>query len=83
VACLSALSATTSGRFAGDDKRADISNTFIQPFISYTTPDAWTLSLNTETTYDWEVEEWKILVNVGVSKLVVFGKQPVSLGGTV
>jgi hypothetical protein len=69
--------------FAGDDSRADISTTYIQPFVSYTTPEAWTFSLNTETTYDWEAEEWTIPVNAGVSKLLVFGKQPVSLGGTV
>jgi hypothetical protein len=69
--------------FAGDDDRADISSTFIQPFVSYTTPDAWTFSLNTETTYNWEAEEWTVPVNAGVSKLLVFGKQPVSIGGTV
>ena len=39
--------------FAGDDNRADISTTFLQPFISYTTPSAWTFSLNTESSYDW------------------------------
>ena len=35
---------------AGDDKRADINNTFLQPFISYTTPTAWTYALQTEST---------------------------------
>jgi hypothetical protein len=64
---------------AGDDDRADISNSFIQPFISYTTPDAWTFGVNTETTYNWEAEEWTVPINASVSKLLVFGKQPVSL----
>ena len=64
---------------AGDDDRADISNSFIQPFISYTTPDAWTFGLNTESVYNWEAEEWTVPVNASVSKLLVFGKQPVSL----
>lgn len=36
---------------AGNSDRPDISSTFLQPFISYTTPDAWTFSLNTENTY--------------------------------
>jgi hypothetical protein len=42
--------------FAGDDDRADVSSTFLQPFLSYTTPHAWTFALNTESTYDWESE---------------------------
>lgn len=65
--------------FAGDDNRNDISATFLQPFISYTTPDAWTFALNTESTYDWENESWSVPVNFTVSKLVKFGEQPVSL----
>jgi hypothetical protein len=65
--------------FAGDDDRSDISSTFMQPFFAYTTPTAWTYSLNTETIYDWEGEDWSVPVNVTVSKLTKFGKQPVSL----
>jgi len=39
---------------AGGNSRADINATFVQPFVSYTTPDAVTYTLNTESTYDWE-----------------------------
>ncbi|WP_373504705.1 transporter [Aestuariivirga sp.] len=69
--------------FAGDDDRTDVNATFIQPFLSYTTPDAWTFSLNTETTYNWETEEWTVPVNGIVSKLLTFGTQPVSLAAGV
>ena len=69
--------------FAGKDERADISTTFIQPFVSYTTPKAVTFSFNTESTYDWENEQWSVPINFGVSKLVRIGKQPVSLGATI
>jgi hypothetical protein len=69
--------------FAGDDGRADVNATFMQPFLSYTTPDAWTFSLNTETTYNWETEEWTVPVNGIVSKLVTIGTQPVSLAAGV
>ncbi len=69
--------------FAGDDARADVSSTFLQPFISYTTADAWTFALNTESTYDWESESWSVPVNFMVSKLVKFGEQPVSLGAGI
>jgi hypothetical protein len=69
--------------FAGEDRRADVSASFIQPFITYTTPDAWTFALNTESTYDWEGEAWSVPINASVSKLLKFGSQPVSLGATV
>ncbi|MBB4005658.1 transporter [Aurantimonas endophytica] len=65
--------------FAGEGDRDDVNATFLQPFVSYTTPDAWTFALNTETTYDWEHEAWSVPVNFTVSKLVKFGDQPVSL----
>ena len=63
--------------------RSDISTTFLQPFISYTTKNAWTYSLNTEATYDWEGEDWAVPVNLAVSKLTRIGAQPVSVGAGV
>lgn len=60
------------------DDREEVNSTFIQPFVTFTTPDAWTFSLNTESTYDWNAEQWTVPVNAGVSKLVTLGKQPVS-----
>ncbi|KPK07269.1 MAG: hypothetical protein AMJ64_07095 [Betaproteobacteria bacterium SG8_39] len=69
--------------FAGDDGRADISNTFLQPFVAYTWPSAWTLSAQTESTYNWKTEQWSVPVNVALSKLVRIGKLPVSLQGGV
>ena len=65
--------------FAGDDDRSNISSTFLQPFVSYTTPEAWTFTLNTESTYNWEADEWSVPLNFQVSKLVVIDKQPISL----
>jgi hypothetical protein len=68
---------------AGEDSRNDISSTFIQPFMSYTTKTAWTYSLNTESTYDWKSEQWSVPINSSVSKVTKFGKQLVSIGGGV
>jgi hypothetical protein len=65
--------------YAGDSDRQDISNTFLQPFVAYTWPSAWTVSVQSESTYNWETEQWSVPVNVAVSKLVKFGKLPVSL----
>jgi hypothetical protein len=65
--------------FAGKDDRDDINNTFVQPFAAYTWPSAWTVSFQSETTYNWEIEKWSVPVNVAAAKLVVWGKLPVSL----
>jgi hypothetical protein len=65
--------------FAGDSDRNDISSTFLQPFVSYTTTNAWTFTLNTESSYNWEASEWSIPINFSVSKLVVIDMQPISL----
>jgi hypothetical protein len=35
---------------AGDSDRQDISNTFLQPFAAYTWPNAWTVSVQSEST---------------------------------
>lgn len=65
---------------AGDADRSGVSSTFLQPFLSYTTHDAWTLALNSESTYDWKASEWSAPLNFTVSKLTSFGDQKVSLG---
>lgn len=64
--------------FAGDGDRNDVNSTFLQPFLTYTTANAWTFGLNTESTYDWTGGDWSVPVNVTVAKLVKLGEQPVS-----
>jgi hypothetical protein len=68
---------------AGDSDRADISATFLQPFLTYVTPKQTTFAVNTEATYDWEGRNWSIPLNVNVSQLLKFGNQIVSIGGGV
>ncbi|MGE5295294.1 MAG: transporter [Solirubrobacterales bacterium] len=69
--------------FAGDDDRTDVDRTFLQPFISYITKTKTTISLNTESTYDWEAEEWSVPINMTVSQLLKVGKLPVQIGAGV
>jgi hypothetical protein len=69
--------------FAGDDDRSNVNSTFLQPFIAYTTKDAWTFTLNTESTYNWEAADWSVPINFLVTKLIRIDKQPVSLGAGV
>jgi hypothetical protein len=68
---------------AGTDSRQNISATFLQPFVAYTTPTAWTYGLNTESTYDWKNNQWAVPINATVAKLVKVGGQAVSIGGGV
>lgn len=65
----------------GGSDDTDISSTFVQPFLSYTTASAWTFTINSESTYDWIADEASVPVNAMVAKLTHIGKQPISVGG--
>ena len=67
----------------GGDGGTDISGTFVQPFFSYTTPGAWSYTINSETTYNWLTDEASVPVNLVVSKLTKIAGQPVSIGGGI
>lgn len=64
----------------GDSGRADISSTFLQPFVSYTTTTATSFVVNTESTYDWERHSWSVPINFAVNQLLKIGNQPVQIG---
>lgn len=68
---------------AGDDDRSNISAMFVQPFVAYTTKTHTTFTLNTESTYNWEENEWTVPINAMISQVLKIGKQPISiqLGG--
>ena len=71
--------------FAGTDSRADLSATFLQPFVSYTTKTYTTFGLNTESTYDWENSQWTVPINLTVAQLLKIGGMPMQFqaGGRV
>jgi len=70
--------------FAGnDDVVKDISQTFIQPFVSYSTDKGLTFSMLTESTYDWENEQWTVPIILVANQLDKFGGQMVSYGGGI
>ncbi len=64
---------------SGDDDRSDVSATFLQPFVTYTTKTHTTWGMNTESSYDWEAEEWTVPIHLTVSQMMKFGKQPINL----
>jgi hypothetical protein len=65
----------------GDAEDGDISATFVQPFVNYTTRNATSFVLNTESTYDWEAEQWSVPINAQVLQLVKLGGQRLQVGG--
>ncbi len=66
-----------------DNGRPDINATFLQPFVSYTTPKAVSITLNSESTYNWESEQWSVPINFTATKVSRIGKQMISWGGGV
>lgn len=68
---------------AGKDSRADISATFMQPFMSYITKTKTTFGLSIESTYDWENKQWSVPINFTVNQLMKVGKQIFQIGGGV
>jgi hypothetical protein len=64
---------------ASDEARADVNQTYLQPFVAYATTTGITYGVNSEATANWEAasgEEWTIPLNVSVGKLTKFGPFP-------
>ncbi len=59
----------------GDSARADVNATFLQPFLGYVTKTKTTLVVNTESTYNWEAEQWSVPVNLTVAQMLKIGPQ--------
>lgn len=71
---------------AGNSSRSDVSQLFVQPFISRTSKSAVTVSLNSETLHNWNAasgNKWTIPVNFVVTKMATFGPFPASYGGGI
>ncbi len=68
----------------GDLERADVSNSFLQPFMAYTTKKALTMTVSSESSYNWEADGGEKITAplLGqVSKVTRFGPFPFSIGG--
>jgi hypothetical protein len=62
--------------FAGNESRQDVSATFFQPFVGYTTRKQTTYTINSESTYDWKNDQWTAPINLMVAQLVKVGGRP-------
>ena len=63
---------------AGDSHRDDVSATFMQPFVTYTTKTFTTFGFNTETTYDWEHHQGTVPLNWFAQQLLKIGRLPIA-----
>lgn len=64
-------------------RRADISTTLIQPFLSKGFGGGRTLAFNVESTYDWKARQWTLPLNIQYSKVTRLGSQLISYQGGV
>lgn len=69
--------------FAGADSRSDVSQTFVNPFVSYITQTKTTFSLVADITHDWKGDATVVPLTGSVSQLVVVGTQPVSIAAAI
>ena len=65
--------------YAGEDNRASVNSTLLQPFLSFTTKTATTFSLQTESSYNWNTENWSVPINASVSQVLKLGPQLIQL----
>lgn len=68
---------------SNDDKHADISSTFVQPFLAYAIAGGITASLSAEATYDWESSQTTLPINLQVNKVGKLGSQLIQYGGGI
>ena len=59
---------------AGSDHRADVNATFLQPFVARALGKGRTVTINFESTYDWEAPQWNIPFNVSYSQVMKVGQ---------
>ena len=66
--------------FAGNAARDDVSQMYLQPFVSYNTKSLMTLSLASESTANWKAPDhkWTVPIIASVSQLASFGTFPAS-----
>src|SRR5262249_41120970 len=56
----------------------EVSQFFLQPFLSFTTRTAFTVTLNSETSFDWKAKQWTVPINLEFSQVVKVAGQPLS-----
>ena len=64
----------------GADDRADVNLTLLQPFVAYIfNRTKTTIAVGSESTYDWEGENWSVPINTTVAQMFKIGPQIMQL----
>jgi hypothetical protein len=64
---------------AGDADRADVNQMYLQPFLTYNWKSGAGLTVNSETTLNWEANTTNAYINIMAGGLTKMGKQLVQL----
>jgi len=64
---------------AGDEDRADVNQMYLQPFITKNWKSGAGLTVNSETTFNWEANSTSAFINIMAGGLTKFGNQLVQL----
>lgn len=69
---------------AGDDKRADVNVSIIQPILNYSLPNKWSVGASEMNfVYDHERNDWTALpIGMKLGKLARFGNHPITINLT-
>jgi hypothetical protein len=64
---------------AGDEDRSDVNQMYLQPFITHNWKSGAGLTVNSETTFNWEANTTNAYINILAGGLTKFGNQLVQL----
>jgi hypothetical protein len=64
---------------AGDEERAVVNQMYLQPFLTYNWKSGAGLTVNSETTFNWEASTTNAYINIMAGGLTKFGNQLVQL----
>jgi hypothetical protein len=65
--------------FAGNRHRADVSLTSIEPQVSYTFENGWSVQTSPTISYDWTADAWTLPLGADVGSTFTVGSQAMSL----
>ncbi len=66
--------------YAGEEGRADVNATFLQPFVTYALGKGQTVTVLSENTYDWDQSQWNVPLGLTYARVTKLGSQLVSFG---
>jgi hypothetical protein len=69
-------------RIGGDDFGAEVNQFLVQPFVNFNIPKGWSITSSPIITANWSArnDKWTVPLGIGVGKVTLIGRQPVSIG---